>query len=200
MIKYSIIGNRPIVNMVRRKNAFLIKTIAHGARTSGAPVDKLQLSGKAPSPRDTCRGRRPRRPGGRRLRIRISFRRIQTNSRAGRPGGRPLQTGNCRQGPCTTTPVILSEQSESKDLRTFDALKGRIGAKILRLRSAQDDKFGGMAKTKDSRQGGSLYSFIKRMISSTLQSRASHSASSVFVLICFPCLIRYRVFAENPCL
>ena len=177
MIKYSIIGNRPIVNMVRRKNAFLIKTIAHSARTSGAPVDKLQLSGKAPSPRDTCRGRRPRRPGGRRLRNRISFRRIQTNSRAGCPGGRPLQTGNCRQGPCTTTPVILSEQSESKD-----------------------DKFGGMAKTKDSRQGGSLYSFIKRMISSTLQSRASHSASSVFVLICFPCLIRYRVFAENPCL
>ena len=38
--------------------------------------------------------------------------------------------------------VILSEQSESKDLRTFRYICTKIGAKILRLRaspSAQDD-------------------------------------------------------------
>ena len=41
--------------------------------------------------------------------------------------------------------VILSERSESKDLRTYHYICTQIGAKILRLRAlpfAQDDRFG----------------------------------------------------------
>jgi hypothetical protein len=52
------------------------------------------------------------------------------------------------------TPVILSEQSESKDLRTTDALVGQFGAKIPpRASLGRDDRLLEISKISIDKSG-----------------------------------------------